>query len=85
MNHFVYILRCADGTLYSGYTIDLDNRLLIHNKGRGAKYTRTRLPVEIVYYKKYSEKSPALKREFYIKQLKRKDKLRLIREFKKRN
>ena len=77
-NCFVYIVRCADDTLYTGWTTDLEQRIVTHNAGKGAKYTRSRLPVELVYYETVSERSEALKREHAIKQLTRKQKLKLI-------
>lgn len=69
MSHFVYIVRCADGTFYTGYTTDLQNRVDTHNKGKGAKYTRARLPVVLGWWKKYDSKSEAMKEEYAIKQL----------------
>ena len=74
----IYILLCSDNTLYTGWTNDLEGRISCHNAGRGAKYTRTRLPVQLVYYEKFAEKSQALKRESEIKKLSRKKKLELI-------
>lgn len=79
--YYVYLLKCSDGTLYCGYTNDLEKRVKTHNAGLGAKYTRSRLPVELLYSERYDEKSDALKREYFIKHLKRKDKLNLIEEF----
>jgi putative endonuclease len=70
--NYVYILRCNDGTLYTGWTNDLINRVNIHNKGKGAKYTRARLPVKLVYYETYNSKRDALKREYEIKQYSKK-------------
>jgi len=81
--HYVYILKCKDETLYTGYTNDLKNRIKVHNSGKGAKYTRCRLPVELVYYEEYETKSEAMKREYYIKSLKRIDKIKLIDIIKK--
>lgn len=75
---YVYILKCADDTLYTGWTTDVEKRFKTHNSGKGAKYTRARLPVELVYYEELEDKVLAQKREYAIKQLKRKDKLRLI-------
>ena len=63
----VYILRCRDGALYTGYTNDLDTRLSAHNAGGGAKYTASRLPVKVVYAESADSKSAAMKREFQIK------------------
>lgn len=74
---FVYIVRCADGTLYTGWTNDLERRLAAHNAGRGAKYTRSRLPVELVYSEEWDTKEHAMSREWHIKQLTREEKLRL--------
>lgn len=79
--YYVYLLRCADGTLYTGFTNDLARRLAVHNAGRGAKYTRSRLPVELVYWKNFPNKSSALKREYAIKRLSRAEKLSLIQSF----
>ena len=76
--YYVYLLRCADGTLYTGFTNDLARRLAAHNAGRGAKYTRGRRPVELVYWESFSNKSSALRREYAIKQLTRRQKLTLI-------
>ena len=76
--YYVYLLRCADGTLYTGFTNDLARRLAAHNAGRGAKYTRGRGPVELVYWESFSNKSSALRREYAIKQLPRRQKLTLI-------
>lgn len=76
--YYVYLLRCADGTLYTGFTNDLARRLAVHNAGRGAKYTRGRRPVELVYWESFSNKSSALRREYAIKQLPRRQKLTLI-------
>lgn len=76
--NFVYILKCSDGTLYTGYTNDLKKRLQVHNSGKGAKYTRCRLPVQLVYYEEYETKSQAMKREYHIKTLKRGEKIKLI-------
>ena len=79
-NWYVYILRCADDTLYTGSTDDVPRRLAVHNSGKGAKYTRGRLPVEVVYSESCESYSAALKREYAIKQLTRREKLRLIAE-----
>lgn len=76
--YHVYILRCADGTLYTGCTNDLERRLRTHNAGKGAKYTRARLPVELVYAEEAADKSQALRREAAIKALPRLEKLKLI-------
>lgn len=76
--HYVYILRCCDGTLYTGWTTDLEHRLAAHNGGTGAKYTRSRRPVELVYHEEFDSKGTALKREAAIKRLSREEKLALI-------
>lgn len=75
----VYILRCGDGTLYTGCTNDLARRVKTHSAGKGAKYTRARLPVELVYAEPAADKSQALRREAAIKALSRNEKLALIR------
>ena len=71
MGYLVYILRCGDGTLYTGCTNDLPRRLQAHQSGRGAKYTRSRLPVELVYQEAVPDRSAALRREAAIKRLDR--------------
>ena len=76
--NYTYILSCADGTLYTGWTNDLDRRLAAHNAGRGGKYTRARLPVTLVYYEEFATKEEAMAREWAIKQLTRSEKLKLI-------
>ncbi len=75
---YVYILRCRDGTLYTGMTDDLHKRIAAHNAGKGAKYTRGRGPVELVYHEQLETKAEACKREFAIKQLTRQEKIELI-------
>lgn len=75
---YVYILKCADDTLYTGITTDVNRRLNEHNKGTGAKYTKTRLPVVLVAVSEASNRSDASKEEYRIKQLTRKEKLQLI-------
>jgi len=77
--HYVYIVECADSSLYAGYTSDLDKRLKVHNQGKGSKYTRSRLPVKLVYSETVESKSNGLKREYQIKQLTRKQKEELIK------
>ncbi|MBU5626559.1 GIY-YIG nuclease family protein [Oscillibacter sp. MSJ-2] len=69
MNYWVYMLRCADGSLYTGYTNDVDRRAAVHNSGRGAKYTRSRRPVTVVYRERCADRSSALRREAAVKQL----------------
>lgn len=75
---YVYLLTTSDNTLYCGYTNDLEKRLKTHNDGNGAKYTRTRLPVKLVYHETFVTKSEAMKREYQIKQYTRQQKLQLI-------
>ena len=75
---FVYLLRCKDDTLYCGITPDLEKRLEQHRSGKGAKYTRGRGPLELVYHEKVASHSEALKREIAIKRLSRQEKLQLI-------
>ncbi|MCU4925953.1 GIY-YIG nuclease family protein [Halobacteria archaeon AArc-dxtr1] len=77
-HHVVYVLSCADDTLYTGYTTDLERRVSEHNAGTGAKYTRGRTPVELVYHERYETKSAAMSREYEIKQLSRPAKERLV-------
>ena len=77
---YVYILRCKDGTLYTGSTDDVERRLAVHNSGKGAKYTRSRRPVEVVYTEECESYSAALKREYAIKQLTRQQKLEMINQ-----
>lgn len=79
MDWRVYILRCGDGTLYTGIAKDLDKRVAVHNSGKGAKYTARRLPVKAVYSEEAEDRSAASKREHAIKQLCRAEKLVLIR------
>lgn len=78
---YIYILKCSDDTLYTGWTTNLERRLRCHNSGKGAKYTRCRLPVEIVYSEEFEDKSSALKRECEIKKLSRDKKLLLINQY----
>lgn len=76
-----YILRCSDGTLYTGWTNDMEKRLKAHNQGLGAKYTRGRRPVELVYLEHFETKQEAMKREAAIKKLSRADKQRLVENY----
>lgn len=78
--HTVYILKCSDNTLYTGYTNDLENRLKAHEAGKGAKYTRGRGPFQVMFVEKFPTKEEAMKREYEIKQLTRKGKFQLIRD-----
>lgn len=76
--NYVYMVECGDHTLYTGWTTDLVHRLKVHNDGRGAKYTKARRPVKLVYFEELPDKSQALKREYAIKQMTRKQKEALI-------
>lgn len=76
--HYVYILKCIDDTLYTGWTVNIDKRIIAHNSGKGAKYTRGRVPVELVHLEVFNDKSEALRREHTIKKLSRKEKEALI-------
>lgn len=78
---WIYIVQCADHTFYTGSSPDVTNRVLTHNSGRGAKYTRSRLPVSLVYTERFSTQSEAFKREAAIKKMTRKEKENLIRLF----
>ncbi|HLC48908.1 MAG TPA: GIY-YIG nuclease family protein [Candidatus Andersenbacteria bacterium] len=78
MPFYVYVLRCSDDTLYTGWSVDTEKRLEQHNAGKGAKYTRSRLPVVCIYSEEYSSKKEAMQREYEIKQLTRKQKDLLI-------
>lgn len=77
--HFVYVVECADGTYYTGYTTDVERRVAEHNAGTGARYTRGRGPVEVVHTEAYDTQSEAMQREYAIKQLRRRQKERLVR------
>ncbi|MBR3631175.1 MAG: GIY-YIG nuclease family protein [Oscillospiraceae bacterium] len=76
--NYTYMLECADGTLYTGWTNDLQKRLAAHNSGQGAKYTRSRKPVRLVYAEKHEDRRDAMRREVEIKRLTRTQKLLLI-------
>lgn len=81
--NFTYIVKCADGSFYTGWTTDLDRRIETHNSGKGAKYTRPRLPVVLVYYEAFATKEEALRREAAIKKLSRQRKEELVAKFTK--
>lgn len=81
---YVYMVRCKDDSLYTGWCKDLDQRVKTHNSGKGAKYTRSRLPVKLVYYEEINDMSEALKEEIRIKKLSKKKKEELVKNFKKR-
>lgn len=84
MAAFVYMLRCKDGSLYTGWTNDLEHRLAMHSSGRGAKYTRGRGPLELVYSEELPDKEAALRRECAIKKLRREQKLALVQTWQAR-
>ncbi|GAA6823774.1 GIY-YIG nuclease family protein [Staphylococcus sp. 18_1_E_LY] len=79
-SHYVYIVKCKDGSLYTGYAKDVEQRVKKHNLGQGAKYTKNRRPVKLVYQEIHDTKSSALKREYEIKTYSRNKKLQLIKE-----
>ncbi len=79
LHHYFYLARCADGSLYAGYCTDLSAREAMHNSGRGAKYTRSRLPVRIVYHEAFAARSDALKREAEVKKWRKERKEALVR------
>ncbi len=78
MAHYVYVLECSDGSLYTGYTTDPERRVAEHDAGEGAKYTRGRTPVELVHLEEFDSKSAAMSREYEIKQFSRDRKERLV-------
>lgn len=77
--NYTYLVECADGTLYCGWTNDIDKRMKAHNEGKGAKYTRSRLPVRLVYFETFDTKEEAMSREYYIKRMSRDEKLKLVK------
>ncbi len=77
--NYTYILRCGDGSLYTGWTNNLEKRLEAHNAGRGGRYTRSRLPVKLVYSESFDTKNEAMRREAAIKKLTRQEKEKLIK------
>lgn len=77
--YYTYILKCRDDSLYTGWTNNLEKRLITHNEGKGAKYTKARRPVELVYYEEFQTREEAMKREYAIKQMSRKEKEALIK------
>ncbi|MGN1140361.1 MAG: GIY-YIG nuclease family protein [Oliverpabstia sp.] len=76
--NYTYIVRCSDGTYYTGWTNDIEKRIKTHNEGKGAKYTKTRRPVTLVYYESFQTKEEAMRREWEIKQMKRGEKEKLF-------
>lgn len=81
-DNYTYIVKCSDGSLYTGWTNNLEKRMKAHNDGKGAKYTKTRRPVELVYYEHFATKEEAMSREYHIKQLTRTQKINLIKNSK---
>jgi len=79
--NYVYILECSDGTFYTGWTNNLDKRIRMHSEGKGAKYTKGRGPLKLVHCEEFDDKRDAMRREYEIKQLKRSEKLLLIKNF----
>lgn len=75
---YTYMVKCRDGSLYTGWTNELEKRMRCHNEGKGARYTKSRLPVRLVYYEVFDTRQEAMKREYAIKRLKRRDKLKLV-------
>ena len=78
--NYTYILECKDGTYYTGWTNNLEKRVKEHNEGKGAKYTKAKRPVVLVDYEEFATKEEAMKREYAIKQMKRKEKIELIQK-----
>ena len=76
--NYTYIVECRDGSLYTGWTNNLEKRIQVHNAGKGAKYTKSRLPVKLVYWESFETKEEAMSREYAIKHMKRRGKLLLI-------
>lgn len=76
--NYTYIVKCSDETFYTGWTNDLEKRIEMHNSGKGAKYTKARLPVELVYYEAFDTKEEAMSREWHIKRISRSEKQKLI-------
>lgn len=77
MKCYTYVLKCSDGSLYTGWTNDMKKRLIAHNEGKGAKYTRGRTPAELVYLEEFDTKEAAMRREAAIKKMSRAEKLKL--------
>ncbi len=81
-SNYTYIVQCSDGTYYCGWTNNPEKRIAAHNAGKGAKYTKSRLPVKLVYLEEFATKEEAMSREWHIKRLSRAEKERLIKEAK---
>ena len=79
--NYTYIVKCKDGSLYTGWTNDLEKRIIAHNEGKGAKYTKSRRPVTLVYYETFETKEEAMSREYHIKRMSRREKEKLLDEF----
>ncbi|NME83545.1 GIY-YIG nuclease family protein [Clostridium sp. SM-530-WT-3G] len=79
--NYVYILECSDGTFYTGWTNDLEKRIRMHSEGKGAKYTKGRGPLKLVHCEEFESRSDAMRREYEIKQLKRSEKILLIKNY----
>ncbi len=79
--NYVYMVRCSDGSLYTGWSTNPVKRAAVHNSGKGAKYTKSRRPVELVYYEKLETKQEAMSREAFIKKMKRSEKMQLVENF----
>lgn len=77
---YTYIVRCKDGSLYTGWTTDLKRRIAAHNEGKGAKYTKSRRPVKLVYSEEFETKEEAMRREYAIKHMSRPEKIKLIEQ-----
>ena len=77
--NYTYILKCQDGSFYTGWTNDLEKRIQAHNAGKGAKYTRNRRPVKLIYWEEYETKGEAMKREYAIKHMSRQEKEKLVK------
>lgn len=78
MPYYVYIIRCGDGSLYTGYTKDLDSRMKLHADGKGARYTKMHKPKKLVHVEEFSSRSEAMKREKKVKKLSHREKLQLV-------
>lgn len=79
--NYTYMVRCRDGSLYTGWTTDIERRIKAHNEGRGAKYTHSRRPVKLVYYEAFETKAEAMSREYAIKRLSKETKEKLVSRF----
>ena len=80
-NFYFYVLECADGTFYGGYAKDVEKRVEVHNAGKGAKYTRGRTPVKLIYHEGFETKNKAMSAEYQFKRLNRKEKEEFLKEF----